>query len=160
MKCGYSVVVGADVSVAAGATKTVLGVLSGTAFGLHLKKLGLGNRGSGSSIPTAEPLLVEICYCTFATNPPGTASTSETPVQTYGRVIAHGVTAASNWTTEPTVLSVWDEFPLHPQQMMKEGLPFGEEFDTDVSDGFVIRITNPAANPAVTMRPALHWERI
>ena len=160
MKCGYSVGVGADVSLAANTTQTILGVLSGSAFGLQLKKIGLGARGSGSSAPTAVPLLVEICYCTFATNTPGTNSTSETPIQTYGRVIAHGVTAASAWSSEPTVLSVWDEFALHPQQMMKEGLPFGEEYDTDVSDGFAMRVTNPSGNPTVIMRPSFHWERI
>lgn len=160
MGCGYSVGVGADISLAANTTQSILGVLSGSAFGLCLKKVSLGARGSGSSAPTAVPLLVEICYCTFATNTPGTNSTSETPAQTYGRLIAHGVTAASAWTAEPTALTVLDEFALHPQQMMKEGLPFSEEYDCDVSDGFVMRVTNPTGNPTVTMRPMFHWERI
>jgi hypothetical protein len=158
--CGYSVGVGADVSLAANTTQSILGVFSGSTFGLALKKISLGSRGSGSSAPTAVPLLVEICYSTFATNPPGTNSTSETPLQTYGRVIAHGTTAASAWSAEPTVLTVLDEFALHPQQGFKESFPLGEEFDSDVSDGFVMRVTNPSGNPTVIMRPMLHWERI
>lgn len=160
MSCGYAVGVGADASLAAATTKSLLGVRAGASFGIKLKKISMGSRGSGSTIPTAIPLLIEICYCTFATNPPGTNSASETPAQTYGRTIAHGMTAASEWSTEPTVLTVLDEYSLHPQQMMKEGLPFGEEFDADVSNGFVMRVTNPTGNPTVPLRPMFHVERI
>jgi len=152
--------VGADVSLTANTTKSILGVKSGAAFGLKLKKISLGARGSGSTAPTAVPLLVEVCYATFATNGPGTNSTSETPAQTYGRVIAHGVTAASEWSAEPTVLTVLDEYALHVQQMMKEGLPFSEEYDCAVAEGFVLRVTNPTGNPTVVMRPMFHWERV
>jgi hypothetical protein len=158
--CGYSVNVGADISLAANVTQSILGVKSGAAFGLIVKKLSLGSRASGSTAPTAIPLLVEVCYCTWATNSPGTASTSETPSQTYGRVLAHGTTAASAWSTEPTALTVLDEFALHPQQGYKEAFPLGEEFDCDLAHGFVIRVTNPTTNPTVIMRPSLHWERI
>lgn len=163
MKCGYSVGVGADISLGVGTTQSILGIRSNAAFGLHLKKVSLAARGSGSSAPTATPLLVEICHCTFATNgTAGTNNTSETTgiVQTYGRTLTHGMTAMSAWTSEPTALSILDEFALHPQQLMKEGLPFGEEYDCGLSEGFVMRVTNPAGNPTVTMRPMFHVERI
>jgi hypothetical protein len=160
MACGYSVGVGADVSLAANVVQSILGVRANAAFGIKLKKVGMSSRGSGSTIPTAVPLLIELCRATFATNAPGTASTSETPVQTYGLVIAHGVTAASAWSAEPTVLTVLDEFSLHPQQMMKEGLAFGAEYEAGLSEGFVLRVTNPTGNPSVPLRPMFHWERI
>ncbi len=163
MANGYSVGVGADISLAAAVTQSILGIRSGATFGLKLKKIGLGSRGSGSTVPTAVPMLVEICYCTYATNgTAGTNNTSETAsiAQTYGRVIANGMTAMSAWTSEPTALTVLDEFALHPQQLVKEGLPFAEEYDCDVSHGFVMRVTNPTGNPTVTMRPMFHVERI
>jgi len=160
MSCGYSVGVGADVSLAANTVQSILGVRANAAFGLKLKKYGFAARGSGSTAPTAIPLLVELCRATFATNAPGTNSTSETPVQTYGLVIVHGVTAASAWTAEPTVLAVLDEFSIHPQQMMKEGLAFGAEYEAGLSEGFVLRVSNPTGNPTVPLRPMFHWERI
>lgn len=161
MGCGYSVGVGADISLAANTTQSILGIRAGASFGLKLKKVSLGSRGSGSSIPTAVPLLVEVCSCTFATNgTAGTNNTSETVIQTYGRVLASGMTAMSAWTAEPTVLTILDEYSLHPQQLMKEGLPFSEEFDCDLNNGFVMRVTNPTGNPTVTMRPMFHVERI
>lgn len=162
MACGYSVGVGADVVLAANTVQSILGVRANAAFGIKLRKVSLGSRGSGSTVPTAIPLLVELCRATFATNPPATNSTTETPVQTYGLVIAHGVTAASAWTAgnEPTVLTVLDEFTLHPQQMMKEGLPFSGEYEAGLSEGFVLRVSNPTGNPSVPLRPMFHWERI
>lgn len=152
-KAGYSVGVGADVTLSAATIKTVLGVKSGAAFGLDLYKLGISFDGI---VSTAEPVLVELCYCTWATNGPGTNSTSETPIQGYGRVLAHGVTAASNWTSEPTVLTVLDEWKLHPQMGMKEYIPLGQTFDCALGEGFAIRCTAPAT---VDCRPMLFWER-
>jgi hypothetical protein len=159
--CGYSVGVGADISLAANVTQSILGIRSGASFGLVLKKMSLGSRGSGSTAPTAVPLLVEVCSCTFATNgTAGTNNTAETVLQTYGRVLTSGMTAMSAWTAEPTVLNVLDEFALHVQQSYKEGFPLGEEFDCDLNNGFVIRVTNPTGNPTVLMRPMVHVERI
>lgn len=153
-KCGYSVVVGADVTLTAATAKSVLGIKSGAAFGLDLYKIGISFDGVSS---TAVPVLVELCYCTWATNSPGTNSTSETPAQGYGRVLAHGITAASNWTTEPTVLSVLDEWKLHPQMGMKEWIPLDHTLDCAFGEGFVIRCT---ADAGVDARPSAFWNRI
>jgi hypothetical protein len=152
-KCGYTVAVGADVALAAATAKTVLGVKSGAAFGLDLQKISVTFDGVTS---TAEPVLVELCYSTWATNSPGTNSTSETEVQVYGRVIADGTTAASNWTAEPTALTVLDEFLIHPQTGLKEYIPLGFTPDCAVDHGFVIRCTAPAI---VNCRAGLWWER-
>lgn len=154
MKAGYTVGAGADVALSAGVAKSVLGVKANAAFGLDLYKVSVTFNGV---LATAVPVLVELCYATFATNSPGTNSTSETPAQTYGRVIAHGVTAGSNWTTEPTSLAtVLDEFLIHPQTGVKEYLPLGNTYDCALSEGFVIRCTAAAA---VSVRSGLWWER-
>lgn len=153
-KAGYSVVTTADVALTAATAKSIIGVLSGASFGVDLIGVRVAFDGVSGS---AEPVTVEVCYCTFATNPPGTNSTTRTPAQGYGRVLAHGVTAASNWTTEPTVITVLDEFLIHPQSGAWVDLPLGTSYDSDLSDGFVIRCTAPAA---VNARATLKWERM
>jgi hypothetical protein len=155
MRALYKVDVGADVTVTT--AKSVLGIRAGSAFGLDLAMWAVSARASGSSAPTYEPILCELCYCTFATNStPGTNNTSETPVQLAGRAMTHGMTAMSNWTAEPTVLSVLDEQALHPQQGFKEFMGLGQEFDTDLNHGFVIRVTS--AN-SITLRATLRVYR-
>src|SRR5687768_9151857 len=85
-KAGYSIVTGAAVALSAATAKSVLGVRGNAAFGIDLKKFSVAFDGTSA---TATPVLVEICYATFATNAPGTNSTSVTPTQNYGRTIAH-----------------------------------------------------------------------
>lgn len=155
-KAGYSIVTGAEVALSAATTKSVLGVRANAAFGLDLLLVQIGFLASGTSAPGFEPVLVEVCYCTFATNPPGTNSTSVTPVQNYGRVLTHGVTAARNWTAEPTVLTVIDEFAVHPQSGYKEWRPLGATPDSAFSEGFVIRCNS---DNAVSLRAAMLVER-
>ena len=145
MRAQYSVLSTADVALTATVAKSVLGVRAGASFGLDLLMASVAFDQSGASAPTNEPILVELCYATFATNPPGTNSTSRTPAQLAGRVMAHGCTAASNWTAEPTALTVLDEFLIHPQQGIKEPLALGQEWDTALNEGFVMRITAPNA---------------
>lgn len=153
-RAGYTAVTGADVALVAATPKSVLGVQSGSAFGLDLKKIRVGFDGVSAS---AEPVLVELCYATFATNGPGTNSTSVTPVQVYGRAITHGVTAARNWTSEPTVLTVLDEWLLTPNGgLAVYDIPLGDTPDSAPSEGFVVRCTAPAS---VNVRAGLWWER-
>jgi hypothetical protein len=112
---------------------------------------------SGSAAPTNTPVRVELCTCTFATNgTAGTNNTSETPVQWAGRVMASGCTAMSAWTSEPTALTVIDEFLIHPQQGVKEPFALGAEADCDLNNGFVLRVT---AVDAVTCRPGFRFAR-
>lgn len=148
----YTVAAGADVALVATTAKSVLGWRAGASFALMLKMISITFDQSGSAAPTNEPVLVELCTCTFATNAPGTNSTSETPAQWNGRVLTHGTTAASNWTAEPTVLTVEDEWLIHPQSGMKEYYPLGDEPDTALNEGFVLRVTAPNA---VNCRPAM-----
>jgi len=156
MRAIYALTVGADVPLAAATPKSVIGIRAGAAFGLDLLMASIAFDASGASAPTNEPVLIELCTCTFATNAPGTNSTSETPVQWAGRVMAHGCTAASNWTAEPTAITIIDEFLIHNQQGIKEPLPLGGEPDCALNEGFVLRVTAP---DVVNCRPAFRFSR-
>lgn len=152
-KTGYTVTTSAQVAVTS-TPASVLGVKGGAAFGVDLKGFWVDFDGVTSS---NVPALVEICYATFATNSPGTNSTSQTPVQTYGRVIAHGVTAARTWTAEPTVLTVIDSFALDPNKgLFRYEWSLGETPDSAVAEGFTIRVT---ATNNVNCRAGLRFER-
>lgn len=158
-KCGYSAITGADIALTGGAAKTVLGVRANAAFGIDLTKFEIGFDGVTAS---AVPALVELCYCTFASNAPGTNSTSVTPNQVYGRTVAHGVTAARNWTTEPTTLTPIREWKVSPAGgLLVIEFPLGQTIDTQEQAGtnlqaLVLRV-NAAAN--VNCRAGMWWER-
>ena len=139
----YSIVTGAVALVAATA-KTVIGVRAHANSGLQLIALRLGFDGV---LATAVPVLVELCYCTWATQPPGTLSTSVTPVQKSGRVLAAGFTAGKDWTTtQPTVLTVLDAWPMTPNGgLALIDVPLGNECDCALAEGFALRFTAPAA---------------
>lgn len=153
-KAGYSVVTGGAVALAATTAKSVLGIKAASGFGIDLKKFKVGFDGVTAS---AVPVLVELCAATFATNSPGTSSTSVTPTQIYGRAITVGATAAKNWTSEPTVLTAIGEFLLTPNGgLVFYDFPLGDTPDSPVSEGFVLRCTAPAA---VNVRASLEFER-
>jgi hypothetical protein len=153
-KAGYSAVTGGAVALSAATAKSVIGVKSHANFGLDLKKIRVGFDGVTA---TAVPVLIELCYATFATNSPGTNSTSVTPAQLYGRVITAGFTAGKTWTTEPTVLTVLDEWLLTPNGGSAwYDIPLGDTPDSAVSEGWVLRLTAPAT---VNARAGLWVER-
>jgi len=152
--CGYSTSTEGAVALAAGVAKTVLGVRGNAAFGLDLKNYSVSFDGVTAA---ATAVLVEVCYATFATNPPGTASTSSTIDQRYGRTQTSGITGAKNWTTEPTVLTGLLEILIDPYKgAIVYDWPLGETPDCDLSHGFVIRCNAPAA---VNVRAGLRFER-
>lgn len=142
------------VALAAATAKSVWGVSGTSGFGVDLQKLRIGFDGVTAS---AVPVLVELCYATFATNAPGTNSTSATVTQTLGRTITPGFTAAKNWTTEPTVLTVLDDWLLTPAGgLVLYDWPLGTSPDSAVSQGFVVRCTAPAI---VNVRVSGHFGR-
>lgn len=152
-KTGYSATTAGAVALTAATAKTILGIKGHANFGLDLVRVALAFDGVTS---TAVPVLVEVCYCTWATNSPGTASTSVTPAQKYGRVTAVGATAGKTWTTEPTTLTPFDEFLYHPQSGKDAWVPLGMFPDSAVAEGFAIRCTAPAA---VNVRATIDFER-
>ena len=157
-KAGYAVSTEANVALVATTAKTILGVLSPAQFGADLRGVEISFDGITN---TDKPVLVEICQCTFATNPPGTNSTSSTVVQIYGRAITAGFTGAYNWTAEPTVLSAATTvktLALTPNGGTYDyDWPLGETPDNDVSKGFAVRCTAPTS--AVNARGTLRFER-
>lgn len=153
-KAGYSCTTEGAVALSAATAESILGVKAAADFGLDLKKYRVSFDGVAAS---GVPVLVELCYATFATNGPGTNSTSVTPRQQYGRVIAHGVSAAKTWTSEPTVLTVIESYLLTPNGgTVLYDWPLGDTPDADLSNGFVIRCTAPAS---VNVRATLVFER-
>ena len=153
--CGYSIVTGGAVALSAATAKSILGVKAHANSGVQVKSLEVAFDGVTAS---AVPVLIELCYATFATNSPGTASTSVTPAQNYGRVLTAGFTGGKTWTTEPTVLTVLKELLLPADKgVLAYQFPLGQEPDSALAEGFVIRCTAPAA---VNVRGTLSVERI
>ncbi len=143
------------IALVAATAKTVIGVKSGSDFGLDCCGFEVSFDGVTAS---AVPVLVELMLSTWATNGTmGTNNTSTTPHQRNGRVIASGVTSGANWTSEPTVLTVIRNFLLTPAGgTLIYDFPLGTEPDCDLSQGFAIRCTAPAA---VNVRAGLTWAR-
>ena len=153
-KAGYAAVTGGAVALSAATAKSVIGVNGTSAFGVDLQAVEVAFDGVTAS---AVPVLVELCAATFATNAPGTNSTSVTPAQIYGRSITTGFVAAKTWTTEPTVLTVVKEWLLTPNGgLYRFDWPLGRTPDSAVSNGFVLRLTAPAA---VNVRATVEFER-
>src|SRR5947207_1727566 len=123
----YDAPTGGAVALSAATAKTILGWKAHANSGLLLLDYEVGFDGVTAS---AVPVLVEICYATWATNAPGTNSTSVTPAQRNGRVLTVGATAGKTWTVEPTVLTVIREKLLTPNGgLVVYDFPLGKEPD-------------------------------
>lgn len=146
---------GAAVALAAATAKSVIGVRAPSNSQVYVKRYRLSFDGVTAS---AVPAFIEICQATFATNGPGTNSTSVTPVLLSGRSTAVGATAAKNWTTEPTVLTAIEEFNLTPNAgVLFYDFPLQDEPDSaDINQGFVVRVT---ATATVNIRSGLVFGR-
>jgi hypothetical protein len=154
-KAGYSANTEGSVALAAATAKSVLGVNGTANFGVDL--LGFTLSFDGTTAGNGA-VLVELCQATFATNPPGTASTTVTVDQRYGRSMTAGFVAAKNWTTEPTVLTVVTELWVDPyKSVFPWDFTLGTTPDSAVSNGFVIRCTAPQV---VNFRGTLRFERV
>lgn len=147
----------ASVALTATTARTILGIKAGSAFGVQLNHFDLSFDGVTAS---ASPIYVEVCYCTWGANSPGTNSTSITNggIQVFGRVLASGTTAAHSWTTEPTTLTtIWDLWFDPNKGVLVYDWPLGQEPDSALAEGFAIRCTAPAG---VNARARIKYERI
>jgi hypothetical protein len=155
-KAGYSAPVGSPVLLAPAVSYVVAGALAPASFGLDWTSYSIAFDGVSA---TNAPVLVELCTCTFATNPPGTNSTSITIQQEYGPVIPAGFTAAYAWTTgnQPTVITPFDQFTLTPNGglLIRDIYP-GRVPNALPSTGFCIRCT---AGFGVNARGGMKFER-
>jgi hypothetical protein len=149
----YTIVSGGAIALTAATAKTVLSVKAHANSGIQLIGYKLAFDGVTS---TDKAVVIELCSCDYATA--GTSS-AVTPVQISGRVITPGFTAAKTYTAEPTTLVVVDEWTLSP--IGGTGLldiPLGNEFDADLSKGYVLRLTAPTSG--VNVRGSMFVTRI
>jgi hypothetical protein len=124
---------------AVGTTKSILGVAGNANFGIVLKEIHVDFDGvvSGNN-----PVKLAIARCTFATNPPGTNSSTLTVKQSYGRHAATGFAAGKSWSVEPTVIETVaeEEFSLDPNKgVFRYPWPLGDESDSALGEGWVLR---------------------
>ncbi len=140
MKSGYKVHTEGEVALAAaGTVLNVLGVAGNANFGVVLKEVWVDLDGVEAS---DKPVRISVARCTFATNAPGTNSTSVTVKQCYGRHANTGFAAAKNWTAAPTVIETVadEEFSLDPNKgMFRYPWPLGEESDSALGEGWLVR---------------------
>lgn len=140
--CGYKAVSASSNALTASATRTVVGVKAGSAFGIQAVKWGVSFNGSAA----AAGIECQLVYATFATNAPGTNSTSISTIpQEYGRQLASGMTAAYHWTGEPTVLTVIESKFIQQSGAYEWSVPLGKEPDTALGEGLAVRLLTPAA---------------
>lgn len=140
----YAIGTEADVTLSAATARTVLGAKAHANSGLLLLEATVTFQGVSA---TGEPALVEVLYSTWATNSPGTNSTSCTVRQQSGRVLTAGFTGGYAWTAgnEPTALTMlMPAFFIHPQAGVIYQIPLGGEFDCALAEGFAIRLTAAA----------------
>lgn len=151
----FRVPCGADVSIVANTPHSVLGCKAHANSGLLLKKIRYQYKGADA---TQTSHLMELCRTVFTTNGPGTGSTSVTPQQVTGRLGAPTpvaqFTAARDWTSEPTGSVVVDDHEYITPDAGRTwyDFPLGDEWDYDVSTGFVLRVTSPAGAATISMR--------
>jgi hypothetical protein len=123
----------------AGTVKSILGVAGNANFGVVLKELWVDFDGLTSSNNTVK---LAIARCTFATNAPGTNSTTVTVKQSNGRHAATGFAAGKSWTAEPTVIETVaeEEFSLDPNKgLFRYPWPLGDEPDSALGEGWLLR---------------------
>lgn len=131
------------VALTASTAKTVAGIKTPTNQCVKILEAAFGFDGATS---TNAAVICEMGSCTFATNGPGTNSTSVTPAkQDTGRAETIQSTCGKTWTTEPTVITVNKVIDI-PQYNGFVVLPLAQYFSNLLivgGNGFVVRLTSP-----------------
>jgi hypothetical protein len=137
----YFSVPGASIAVDA-TPKTVLGLKAPANHPVAFLGYELSFDGDTD---TEAPALIEFGTCTFASNGPGTNSTSVTPAKTNPSMSeTPQSTAAKTWVAEPTVITVFKSFTL-PMYMGTGIIQFPRGlYIVKGGEGVVVRITCPA----------------
>ncbi len=87
---------------------TLLGLQCPSNQAVTVDELDVGFDGTNSA---NGPGIIDMAQCTFATNAPGTNSTSVTPcLSDKGRPETIQSVAGKNWTSQPTVITIWKSF--------------------------------------------------
>ena len=132
------------VSLSAATLKTVVGVKAAANVNLKVLEAACSFNGADS---TAVPVLVGTGVSnTFATNSPGTNSTSITPIkrdQHYTETFQG--TAAHTWTAEPTVKTNARALYVAAYNGLYHNIyPFSSPFICKGGNGFSVEMTAPA----------------
>jgi hypothetical protein len=107
-------VFGRTMAVTSGAIQTMLGIDAATNVVIQVTEATVSFDGATA---TNAPAVCEWDQITFATNAPGTNSTSVTPSKKdTGRGETFQATAGKIWTTQPTVITI--QWPLDIAQFM------------------------------------------
>ena len=140
-------------SYAANTTKTLVLVDAAASREIAITEWGVSADGvTGAALP----LLVELCHVTMATS--GT-STSMTPTQTRGKVVASAHTAAHSFSVEPTVVTVISATYMTPNQpTLIVQLPVDGLIEGNLGDAVAIRVTNPTSGTTVNVRGYIEYE--
>lgn len=148
-KAGYSCWSG-SVAASTSGLKSVLSVIAPSTFGVDLLKARIGFDGV-----TASNAPVNIQLAVFTAD--GTGTSNSSIQQAYGRSITTGFTSKTNYTVEPTGLTVLEDGLLTPNGgVLWYDFPLGNSPDSAVSGGFVIRAS---AGASVSVRASLWFER-
>lgn len=149
----YSINTSSAVALSAATAKSILGIQGASDFGIDLKKIRVAFDGVTAA---NTPVLIELCSSTVATA--GT-STAATAVAVAGRQnAATGFVGAQNYTVEPTVLTVIDQYMFTPNggSFIYDFQDVGDTPDTALAQGLVLRLNAPQA---VNCRAALWFGR-
>lgn len=140
-------------TIAATSTLTTdLGIKAPANQAFTVDELDVGFDGTNSA---NGPGIIDMGQCTFATNAPGTNSTSVTlAASDSGRPETIQCTGGKTWTAQPTVIVIWDSFlvPSYMGSALKP-LPLMKPMICKGSGGLAISTTLPSgvtANATIT----------
>lgn len=140
MAAGYTVETNGDIALSAATAKSIMSVINAANSLIRIVEFAVSFDGTSA---TAEPVTVELCYSTQAGA--GT-TTSHTIAQVRGPTRTVQATGARNYTAEPTTLTVWKRWLVHPTSGIVIQFPLGREPECTVTaDALLIRCTAPAA---------------
>lgn len=130
------------VALTATTAKSVLGIKAAANVPVKATEVQISFDGATSS---NAPAVCESMQSTFATNGPGTNSTSVTPPKRdTGRAETIQATAAKTWTAEPTVLTLQRVIDIGQFNGVYHNIfPFDTPFIIIGGQGLVLRLTSP-----------------
>lgn len=130
------------VALTAATAKSVAGVKAAANQVVKILEVSVSHDGSTSS---NAPDVTDFGRCTFATNSPGTNSTTLTPgKKDPGRAETIQATAAHTWTTEPTVITAFRSINLAQYNGLYHYIvPFAAPWLVVGGQGFVVRQNSP-----------------
>jgi hypothetical protein len=131
-----------NVACVAATAKCVLGVRASTNVCLAVTERAISFDGATS---TNAPAIAEFMQSTFGANAPGTNSTSVTGrKRDTGRGETIQATSGSNWTTEPTTLTLQSSLAVGQYNGVVVYMhPFASPFVVIGAQGAVLRVTSP-----------------